>query len=142
MADNGMVSLGLSLKRGNGSSPETFTPVAEVTDVNGPNIKLDTVEVQNLQDTWKARKPTFLDAGDVKLTVNFVPADSTQGYSSGVLSDMVAKTLRTWEISFPDSGPTIWKFSAFVTDFQIKGPLSGKLTAEITLTCSGAPVLA
>lgn len=137
--DRGTPALGVLLKRGNGASPETFTAIAEVFDMNGPNVKLDTTESTHLADSWKGFKAVLLDGGDVKFTVNFIPTDATQSVTSGLIDDMINKSLKNFQIVWPDSVNTVWPFAAYVTSFSPKAPLAGMLRADVTLKLDGAP---
>ncbi|MEM3453498.1 MAG: phage tail tube protein [Candidatus Hadarchaeum sp.] len=136
-------AFGTYLKVGDGGSPETFTTIAEVKDITGPDFTLDTVEVTN-QDSghWKEFIPTLLAAGEVRFSVNFVPTDATQGYSTGLLKDMVNRTKRNFKLVFPDASSTTWSFSAYVTAFSPKAAVRDVLAADITLKITGQPTLA
>lgn len=140
--DRGRPTLGLLLKRGNGASPETFTAIAEVKDINGPNLKTSTQDSTHLADTWKGIKPILLEGGEVKLTVNFLIDDATQSYASGLLLDHANKSLRNFQILWPDGlGGVIatWPFAAYVTTITPKGSVTTITTAEVVLSIDGEP---
>jgi len=140
--DRARATLGLLLKMGNGASPETFTAIAEVKDIDGPNLKVSTQESTHLADTWKGIKPILLEGGDVKLTVNFLVDDATQGFASGVLLALANKTLKNWQILWPDgAGGTAatWPFAAYVTNVVPKGSTTTLTTATLTLSIDGEP---
>lgn len=143
MADNGMPALNTVLKRGDGASPEVFTAIAELTDINGLDLKMDVVEITHLTNAWKERKGTLLDAGEIKISGNFIPTDTTQRFAtSGLGLDLVNKTLRNFKLVFPDGGSTTWTFTALVIAFSIKAPLAGKLGFDATILISGLPTFA
>lgn len=137
--DKGTPGLGSLLKMGNGASPETFTTIAEVYDINGPALKADTVDSTHLADTWKGFKIALKDGGTVKFSVNFLPTDATQGLSTGLLVKFENGTLANWQIQWSDANTTVWQFAAYVTDFQAKAPLTGMLRADISLKLDGIP---
>ena len=132
------------LKRGDGGNPETFTAIAEVNSISGPSFALDTTEVTHMESpgAWKEFIPTLLDAGELSFEINFIPTDSTHSYAAGLLSDMVNRTLRNFQLVFPDTGNTTWTFSAYVTGFDLDASVDGKLGASVTLRITGQPTLA
>lgn len=145
MATNALAGFGTLLKIGDGGTPtEVFTTIAEVKDITPPKLSMDTDDVthQTSPGGWKEKLPTLLDAGEVTFELNFIPTDATQGYSTGLIKDLVNKTRRNFQLVFPDSGSTTWAFAAFVTGFEPSAPVGGTLTASVTLTVTGQPTLA
>lgn len=136
-------SFGTLLKIGDGGGPETFTAIAEVADISGPAFELGTEESTHHQSVggWREFVPTLLDGGEIEFDLNFLPANGTQGYSGGLLDDMVNRVLRNFQLIFPDVGTTTWAFSAYVTNFEPDEPVEGKLAASVTLKISGQPTL-
>lgn len=140
--DQARPSLGILLKMGNGASPETFTSIAEVKDIDGPNLKVSTQESTHLADSWKGIKPILLEGGEVKLTLNFLVDHATQGFASGLLLALANKTLKNWQIIWPDgTGGTAatWPFAAYVTSFTPKGTTTTLQAAAVTLSIDGTP---
>lgn len=132
------------LKIGDGGGPENFTTVAQVVDIQAPKLKLATLDVTNMSSTsgWKEKVAGLLDGGAVTFTINYDPGDSThKGSGNGLLNVMKNRTLRNFQLIFPDSGATQWSFAAFVSDFQVKAPVAGKLEASVTLDISGVPTI-
>jgi predicted secreted protein len=130
------------LKRGDGGAPENFTLIAEVGDIAGPSMKANTDDATSHSSFggFQEQIPTTLAVGDIKFPVNFVPSNATHSYSAGLIKDWYNKTLRNFQIVFPDS--TTWAFSAYVIGVDMKAPVKGTLTADITLSVTGAPTLA
>lgn len=135
--DSGVPSLGLQLKRGNGASPETFTAVAEVKDISGPALKVNMLESTHLGDTWVGRKPNTIDGGEIKLTCNFLVTNATQGLASGLLLDLANRSLRNFQLVWPDG--TSWPLAAYVNGFTPKGSTTTILTVDVTLMIDGTP---
>jgi predicted secreted protein len=136
---------GTLLKKGDGGSPtENFTTIAQVTDISGPELKLNTIDATSMDSTngWKQRIAGLLDGGGVKVEINYDPQGGTHNDSTGLLADMANRTLRNFKITFTDAGPTTWAFAAFVTAFTPKAPVAGKLAASVSLELSGQPTLA
>jgi hypothetical protein len=137
-------SFGTLLKRGDGGSPESFATIAEVLDISGPGLKANTEDVTNHGSSggYEEIIVTTLAAGDVKFDLNFQPVAATHSQTSGLLLDFKNKTKRNFQLVFPDSGTTTWAFSGYVTGFEPKAPVKGKLSATVTLSLTGAPTLA
>lgn len=142
---NATSGFGTLLKIGDGATPtEGFTTVAEVISISGPALALGTIEVTNMSSASNYREfvAGLKDAGEVKLDINFLPTDGTQDASAGLLKDFDDRTLRDFQLVFPDASTTTWSFSAFITAFSPSAKVDDRLTASVTLRVSGAPVLA
>ena len=140
----GEFGFGVKLQRGDAASPEVFTDIAELINLGGPGLSLDTVEVTHTGSTNKYREyiAGLLDAGEVSAEVNFLPANATQNEAAGILKDIKDRTKRNFKIVFPDSGSATWSFAAFVTAFEPSAPIDDRMTASITLKLTGDPTLA
>jgi len=138
-------SFGTLLKIGDGGSPtETFATIAEVADISGPGLSMDTEDVTNHSSAggWKEYIGTLLDGGEISFDINYTPTAATHNASTGLINDMENKTKRNFKLVFPDTGATTWSFAAFVTGFEPGEPVSGKLSASVGLKISGQPTLA
>lgn len=135
---------GTLLKLGDGGGSETFTTIAEVRDISGPNLSMGTADVTSHSSTggWDEGIGTILSGGEVTFGLNFLPANATQSYSAGLIKDFTNRTLRNFQMVFTNSGSTTWTFAALVTRFQPTAPVTGHLTANVTLRISGQPTLA
>lgn len=145
MATGATSGYGVKLKRGAGDGPpETFTDVAEVINIEGPGLKLNLADATNQDSTgrWNEFVPTLLEGGEINVDLNFKPGNATQGYSSGVIGDMVNRTLRNFKVVFSDSGATGWVLPCYVTGFTPGALINDKLSAKVVLTVSGEPTLA
>jgi len=144
MASLALSAFGTLIKQGDGASPENFTAIAEIRDIKGPKMVADVIDVtvHNSSSPWKKFISGLLEGGEIQLDVNFIPTDPTQSQSSGVLSDMVNRVRRNYQLYFPDSGHTTWAFSAVVVGFDMTAAPKDALMATITLRISGAPTLA
>jgi hypothetical protein len=135
---------GTLLKRGDGASPETFTTLAGVTNINPPQLTSDALDVtDHSSGGYKKFIQGLKDGGEVSVDINYDPAETTQKASgSGLLADWQAGTVRNWKISFPVSPTVDWTFAAFVKDFKAKANVTDKLQATVTFKVSGQPTLA
>jgi predicted secreted protein len=136
----GISAFGTTLKIGDGASPEVFSDIAEVTNISGPGMSMDTIDVTNHGSAggWKEYAGGLLDGGEVKLELNFLPADTSQKLLATTLA---ARTKKNFKLEFPDTANTTWSFSAFVTNFEPSAPVDGKLGASVTLKITGQPAL-
>lgn len=140
---NAINAFGTLLKIGDGGSPETFVTIAELTDIDGPELEMDTLEATNHSSPGGFREYVggLLDAGEISIEFNFLPTDATQGYSTGLLHDMVNRTKRNFQFVF-SGGITTWSFAALVTKFKSSEPIDDLLKGSATLKITGQPTLA
>lgn len=139
-----IASYSTALKIGDGATSEAFTTIAEVVDIGGVPLTLNTKEVTSFDSAgWAEFIGTKLMMDDVEFKVNFIPTNATHSYSAGLIDDMLNRTLRNFQLVFPDSGSTTWTFAALVTGVEV-GDMNpdGGLEADVTLKPSGAPTLA
>jgi predicted secreted protein len=143
-ASNAIAAWGTLLKLGDGAGTEVFTTIAEVRDIDLPEFTMEVTEVTHHTSpgAWREKIASLLDAGELSMTIGFLPTDATQGYSTGILRDQVNRTKRNFRLVFPNTAATTWTFPAYVTSFQVHAPVAEDLTADITLTLAGAPTLA
>jgi len=136
-------SFGTLLKIGDGATPEAYVTIAEVGNITGPALSLDTDDATSHDsvDGWTEAVGTLLNGGEVGMDLNFIPAGATHSYATGLIHDMVGRTLRNFRLVFPNVAATTWTFAAFVTKFAPKAPVKGSLTAAVTLKISGKPTL-
>jgi len=137
-------AFGTLLKMGDGGTSESFTTIAEVSDIKGPKLSLDPIDVTNHSsaEAWREFVGGLLDAGEVSLSINFMPADATHDYSTGIISKLTDRGKHNFQMVFPDDGNTTWSFTALVTAFESSEPIDDKLAADVTLKITGKPTLA
>lgn len=135
---------GTLLQSGDGQAPEVFTTIAEVTEIGGPSLAQDPLDVTSHTSPGAFREFVggLLDGGEVTFTINYVPTDGTQDASTGLLADMIARIVRNFQLIFPDVGTTTWSFAALITAFEAAEPVDDRLSAEVTLKLTGQPTLA
>ena len=141
---NAVFALGTLLKIGDGAATsEVFTTIAEVSDIGGPELAQETVEVTNHSSPggWREKIGGILDGGNVSLAINYQPTHATHNNTAGLVKDLRSRTKRNFELVFTDAGNTTWSFTALVTSFAPAEPIDGALTAEVTLEITGAPTL-
>lgn len=133
----GTAALGTTLSFGG-------TDVAEVVDITGPSLSVDTADTTN-HDTqadhsgWEELVTTIKRSGEVTFDINYLPGNSSHGATSGLLNELDSKSKSSWTLTFPDS--TTWTFDAYVTGFEPSAPHDDSLDASITLKPTGAMTL-
>lgn len=136
----GVIGFGTLLAMGDGNTPEQFTDVAEVKDINGPGLTREFAELthQKSPGGYREYKPTFKNSGDVTFKCNFLPDDATQGFlTTGLLKDYEDGTLRNFRLTFPDTGATVASFAAYVANIQPSSPMATALELNVTLRVTG-----
>lgn len=138
MPTSGTAAYGTLLKLGDAATPtETFTTVAEITDVELPEIKLDSEDATSHDSNgWEEVIATILSGGEPSFKANWLPTHATQNETTGVLAVIMNRQKRNWKIVLPNSVKT-FSFAAIVSNFKPGAPLKGKLTAEFKLKISG-----
>jgi predicted secreted protein len=141
---NAISAFGTLLKIGDGAGPENFTTIGEVANISGPSLSMDSIDVtsHSSPDGWREFIGGLLDGGEISFDINFHPTESTHKLATGLLGDMSAKTVRNFELIFPDGSSTKWSFAALVTAFETGEPIDDKLSASVTLKLAGKPTLA
>jgi predicted secreted protein len=144
MASNAWWAYGSEFKIGDDGTTESFTKVAEVVDISGPNMSRDAIEVTSQDSTsgWREFIPGMRDGGEVSVTANWIPVDLTHDDGSdGVLAHFQDNVLHNWKIVTADdgsSGTMDIDFAGIVTNFDISLPLEEQAQLEFTIKVSGA----
>lgn len=124
---------GTYISVGDGSSPVSYTEIGEVKSIGGPNESSEEIDVTHLRSPGRRREfiQSFLDAGELPLTVNWIPSNGSQQtiknlYGSG--------EVRGFKINYPNG--SVQLFHAFVKGVgqttQVGSALEGTFTLRIT----------
>lgn len=135
---------GTLLKVGDNAAPETFTTIAEVKNISGPGIKLDTKEVtsQDSTDHWRERIATLLDCGAISFGINYMPQNATHSNAAGLVYLITNRLKRNFKLVMTDPINTEWIIPAYVTAFDPEFNTEDETQAQVTLTPAGKPTLA
>ena len=138
-----VAAYGTLIKFGDGGDPESFTAVAEISNISGPGFSMDTAEVTHHESigAFKEFVGTLLDGGEVTLEGNWLPANATQGLnaSGSLMYAYMNRTVDNYQIVWPDSGSTEWTFAALVTNIEPGSDVSDKSAVSFTLKVTGQP---
>ena len=118
--------------------------IAQVTDISGPGLTLDTEDVTTHDSTgaWEEVVATILRSGEVTLSIQYDPNAAThKNAAGGILADLVGRASTTYSLVFPSSPTVTWSFTAFCTGFEPTAPVDGALTADVTYKITGQPTL-
>lgn len=132
-------AFGTILAIDNGGS---YSDVAFVRDISGPNLSLDTIEVTHHASTggWREYIAGLLDGGEVTLDLFIDLSQATQGNSTGLLSELTGRTVEGFRITWPDASTAT--FNALVTSWEPGAVIDGALTGSSTLKITGAVTFA
>jgi hypothetical protein len=109
--------------------------VAEITSLEAGGHKCDFVDVTaaDSASAYRVKLPTILDAGQITVEANY-----TSALATAFKTLMNNKTISAWTVTFPNSVGT-WVCSGFVTSFNKKNDVEGKISASITIELTGVP---
>lgn len=121
-----------------GGVDEVFTTVAEVTNISGPGLSLDTIEVTHFEspDAFREFIPSLKDPGSVSLDLNFLPSNLNQ---QGFLTDYLNRTRRNFQCVWSDAEATTWQFGGYIVSFEPSAAIDDKLSASAEIKVTGEP---
>lgn len=114
--------------------------IAQVTNISGPNITLDTIDVTTHDQAhfWEEHAATILRSGTVTVDIIYDPNHADH---AALLAELVGRDYAGFELQFPNDDYNEYVFDAFVTGFNPTAPVDGALTASVTLKITGEPTL-
>jgi len=136
-----VIGKGTLLKAGDAANPEVFTTIAEVKSISGPDISRDTLDVTNMDSSGNFREfvATLQDGGTVSFDINFIGDNATQ---TGLKTDMDAGTARNFELLMPNTGATLFTFTALIVGISYSFEVDGIISASISLKITGTVTIA
>ena len=112
------------------------TAIGEVVNINPPAISMETFEKTNHDSTAKEFGSVGIyEVETFDITINYLPA------TDAILADVIAGTSASYSITWPDTGETLWTFTATPTNFKPEGAAANSpdgLQAVVTFRPSGA----
>jgi predicted secreted protein len=133
----GLDAFGTQLQRGDGAGVETFTPIANVTDITPPGIERETYDVtaHDSPEAWREFIGGLKDGGEVEIEVNYDPREH-----DALIADFADPNPRNYKVVWPNSLGD-WSFGAILTNFEPEAPHDDKLAASLTFKVSGKPTI-
>ena len=123
---------GAVLKRG-------ATTIAQVRDIGGPGISMDTIDVttHDSTDAWREFIAGLKDGGEVSLDLVYDPDNASQTL---LRTDLDARTVNSYSITLTDITPAIITFDCLVTAFEPSASVENELALSASLKITGEPV--
>lgn len=134
MAD--AISAATTLGYRTGTSPDVYTNVINITNIEGLSSQRAAIDSTNLSSTRHTRRVGIPDDQPLTASINYTPAGTTHKY---LLTSFEAGTNEHWKLVFSDSETLL--FTGYVSKFSPKAPdIDGNLQADIEITPDGASV--
>lgn len=118
--------------------------VAEVTNIGGPGIAADTIDVSSHNsladdDAYRTFVAGLIDGGEISLEGNLTDVAA----ANVLLTQLNSRTEESMTITFPAAaGVNTWTFDGIVTNFETNAPHDDKLSFSASIKVTGRPVLA
>lgn len=135
MSSTALQSQGMTIGVSDAASPEVYTTITNVANIDGPGGSATEIDVTDLSSSAKEFRLGLQDEGEVSFEIQYVPADTQHAL---LRSLRAAGTSRNFLITFTDSPNTTWTFLAFVKTFSVSNAVDGVTTASCALRVSGA----
>ena len=128
---------GATLAVGDGASPESFTTIAEVIEVTGPDQQNEEIETTNLGSTAKEFIAGLKDNGTCQFQAHFAPSNTQH---QQLFSDAADATARNYRLTWSDgNSPSPYvQFTAFVQSLSNETPPNDSVKLNGTLRITGA----
>lgn len=140
---DGRLFTGTLLKVGDGASPEVFTAIAELANVDPPELMRNEIDISIHNEGEESILTGMLRKGKINITVNYLPGNATHNAATGLLNAIYTNTRKNYRIVWPTSaGASYWQFPAYVTNFKpTGGGLDVARQAQIGLRIAGTITL-
>lgn len=118
------------------ATPGTYTNIAEVTSVAGPNMTRDAIDVTHMTSSDQHREflAGMMNGGEATVEMNFIPS------ATDAIVTALRAGIKNYRITFPNA--VKWTFSAVCTGYEITAPLADKMTCSATFQVSGKTTIA
>ena len=134
---NAVSGVGTTLGLGDGASPEVFTSISEITNLGGPEVSAEEVEVTSLDSVggFKEFISGLRDGGTVTFDMNYLGGNTQQN----AMRDNIGGTTDNYQLSWPFSPAVTCTFGAQVSSMTFNTEPNAAITASVSLKVSGAP---
>lgn len=114
----------------------TYTAIAQVVSIDGPDIKVGSCDNTVLGATVKVSRGTIPDNGTVSMTIFFDPQNTLH---KSIYGFAATPSTEQWEIAFGDTGTTTCAFTGYISGFKVNGmEVESNLGADIEITVASA----
>lgn len=125
---------GTLLQRATAAAPFTFVTIAEVGDIESPELSRNEFEALTQDRNIDAYVLGVLRRGNLNLKLNFIPTEATHDQTTnGLLKAMITEPppIDGYKMIFP--GGITWIMSGMCKSFKITAPVDGKLAADLSI---------
>jgi hypothetical protein len=128
-------SQGATLAISVGTSPTSFTTIANVIDISGPGGSASVIDITNLASVAREKRMGLPDEGQVTFNVQLDPDNATH---QAVRDARKNRTECQFRVTLTDSTPTTLTFNGFVLNFSVSLAVDDVVKAAITIEVNGA----
>jgi hypothetical protein len=133
--ENALSSQGVCFAIGDGTSPEVFAEVAEVTGINAFTGSMTIIDATHLKSVFNQKLAGTNDEGQVTLELNFYPGNQGLEDLEDARED---REKGNYRILVTDVSPAEgYEFTAFVTQVSYGAGVNEKQSASVTLEITG-----
>jgi hypothetical protein len=118
-----------------GTSPSSFTTIANVIDISGPGGSASVIDITNLASVAREKRMGLPDEGQVTFNVQLDPDNATH---QALRDARKNRTECEFRITMTDSTPTVLTWRGFVLNFNISLAVDDVVKAAITIEVNGA----
>jgi hypothetical protein len=114
------------------------TAVGQVTKIEISGYQASEIKIDNLGSTTLDTRPGLVDAGSIKASIQFDPANQ-----ASLNASLVAGTVETWLVQFPDGASTTFACSGWIKSLSVSGlEVDAVIMAELEIKLTGAWTIA
>lgn len=118
------------------SISSVYTAIAQLRRVTPPNMEMGTVEITDINDTWRKFLATIKDGGNVVFAIRYDPAQATHAQ---LWTSFGLGTSEAWKVIFADAGVAEVGFSGIITNLGWgEANVDAIMEQELTLKVDGA----
>lgn len=129
------IGIGTILKVGDGASPEVFTDVAKVMDIDWPKLKAYLVETTNHSDEYVQQSHSGVrEFTSFKVTLEWGDATTTH---ATIRTNFDSNTAKNYKLVSPDAAKT-YTFAAFVEELGRATKIKDVQRMEVMIRPQGA----
>lgn len=138
-------SLGTQLEHETAPSSGTFTPIAALTEMDGPGGDTEEIDVSAHDSPGQFRQtlPSFRDPGEIDFGGWEDPNEATHDGSTGLAAFWLDGVVRQWRVQTPTGAALALEpfasFDAFIRSLRFSTPFDGAFGFTSTLRLSGLP---
>lgn len=127
---------GVELQVGDGASPESFSKIASIVSINGPDGTRTEIDTTDLSSTAMEFEAGLKDEGSISFDAIWDEKETTHG---DLQTEWENGDTKNYKIVVPDGSPNSeLEFAAFVSQLQRQYNVNDVVRASCALRISGA----